>query len=264
MEWRRRPNALRRLNGSESHSMCRVRCLEQWPPDFNREAHRRLHRLGRQLIIQRCGEPVRERGADRVSSQQCVVPPIRPNLLLLPRRQRLRRPHCAAPAGPWNASRADLKPKRGIVGSRPIAAQESFIIHVIKSDSFMYVGDRWRTSPDRFKSHGFQPPLAPALPQAPLNVWLRCACTSTSRMGFRARCTCNKRVAVRCLRVCMLHGVLALVQANTGARAVYGSYMQGPRVVSHFRYWQPLVFDDTVQPPLPAPLLWVDSFEVNA
>ena len=29
------------------------------------------------------------------------------------------------PLGPWNASRADLNPKRGIVGSRPIAAQES-------------------------------------------------------------------------------------------------------------------------------------------
>jgi hypothetical protein len=87
----------------------------------------------------------------------------------------------------------------------------------------MYVGDRWRTAPDRLKSHDFQSPLAPALPQAPLNVWLRCACTSTSRMGFRARCTCNKRVTVlRCLRVCMSHGVLALVQANTAEASVYG------------------------------------------
>ena len=60
------------------------------------------------------------------------------------------------PLGPWNASHADLNPKRGIVGSRPIAAQESFIIHVIKSDSFIYVGDRWRTAPDHLKSHDFQ------------------------------------------------------------------------------------------------------------
>ena len=46
------------------------------------------------------------------------------------------------PLGPWTASHADLNPKRGIVGSRPIAAQESFLVRVIKSDSFMYVGDR--------------------------------------------------------------------------------------------------------------------------
>ena len=44
------------------------------------------------------------------------------------------------PLGRWKTSRADLNPKSGIVGSRPIAAQESFIIHVIKSDSFIYVG----------------------------------------------------------------------------------------------------------------------------
>ena len=69
------------------------------------------------------------------------------------------------PLGRWKTSRADLNPKSGIVGSRPIAAQESFIIHVIKSDSFMYVGDRQRTAPDRLKSHDFQSPLAPALPK---------------------------------------------------------------------------------------------------
>ena len=54
---------------------------------------------------------------------------------------------------------------------------------------------------------------------------------------------------LRCLRVCMSHGVLALVQTNIAEGAVYGRHMRGPRVVSHFMYWQPLVFDDTVQPP---------------
>jgi hypothetical protein len=60
------------------------------------------------------------------------------------------------PLGPWNYSRVDLNPKSSIIGARPIAAQESFVVHIPKSDSYIYVGDRWRSAPDHLKSHDFQ------------------------------------------------------------------------------------------------------------
>ncbi len=143
------------------------------------------------------------------------------------------------PLGPWNASRADLNPKRGVVGSRPIAAQESFIVRVIKSDSFMLrrrpVVDRTRIASSRTfsspppplpgtRTHTHTPPPLPPLPPGPPRTTNCEVAHALARRawGFRARCTCNKRVVMLCLRVCMSHGVLALVQTNTGGRAVFG------------------------------------------
>ena len=158
MEWRRRRNALRRLSGSESHGVCRY---EAWSNGHRNSVERLTDDYIDSVGSSSSG------GAVSPSGNEAPIVFLRNNVWYL-----LCGPTCCVchkgsgsvvlitprPLGPWNVSHADLNPKSGTVGSRPIAAQESFIIHVIKSDSFMYVGGRWQTAPDRLKSHGFQPP----------------------------------------------------------------------------------------------------------
>ena len=266
MEWRRRPHALRRLSGSESHGVCRIRCLEKWPPDFNREAHRRLHRLGRQLIIQRCGEPVRERGADRVSSQQRVVPPVRPTLLFLPRRQRLRCPHCAAPAGPM-----ECKPCRPESEARhrriPADRRTGELYHPCNQARLVHI--RRRPVADSTGSLEVARFPVPPRPRPPPSTTKCVVAHALARRAWGFARGVHATRGSRCV-VCAYACCMASWHSckRTLGRARFTVHTcrvhEWCQSLSHFRYWQPLVFDDTVQPPLPAPLLWVDSFEVNA